>query len=447
MSGKRRNRQRLAIVMTAVLALVLALAVFVGTGLGAGKGNKTLQVWLSGDLTQATPGSPYKKWVDLQVKRFQAKNPGWDVKFTLLTYDPAQQSAKLAAAFGSHNVPDLMSIYTGQFTNTYAKQLLPLNSLINKTPGLYKSISQDIWDMECTPAYDCKGGKSPILGVPWNSGTYFLYYNKDLLKQAGISGPPATYKELFADCLKLSAKGITAFALGANDGYDTSNIWTTNLVSTLKPGDIQKILNRKLPYNAPALVAALEPVLKLTDPASKCTSKNALGEGQVQGTQDFQAGKAAMTGFYSLSLKPFEAALGSKLGIAKEPLSGTGPLLHVNSGYAGNPFDGWVIPKDSKNADVAWSFIKIASDATANKTSQSMMGFSPANGKVIAGLTNPLEKAAAKLANNPAIFELDQLMPNAYALNLYRQFSLGQEGKQSAAKTLAAVEAYAKANP
>ena len=38
-------------------------------------------------------------------------------------------------------------------------------------------------------------------------------------------------------------------------------------------------------------------------------------------------------------------------------------------------------------------------------------------------------------------------MPDAYALNLYRELSLGQEQKQSAAQTLAAVAAYAKANP
>ncbi len=446
MLGVRRSKRRLAVGL-AVVVLIVSLSVFVGAGLSARSSGGTLQVWLSGDLTQATPGSPYKKWVDLQVKRFQAQNPGWNVKFTLLTYDPAQESAKLAAAFSSGDVPDVMSIYTGQFTNTYASHLLPLNSYIKSTPGLYQSISEDIWDMECTPAYDCKGGKSPILGVPWNSGTYFLFYNKDLLKQAGIGGPPRTYQELFADCLKLNAKGITAVAIGANDGYDTSNNWTTNLVSTLKPGDVQRLLTRKMPYNAPALVSALTPVLKLTDPASKCTSPNALGEGQVQGTQDFQAGKAAMTGFYSLSLKPFEAALGNKLGVAKEPLSGNGPLLHVKSGYAGNPFDGWVIPKQSKNAAMAWRFIKIASDASANTTVQSLMGFSPANASVIKSLKNPLDKAAAKFANNPAIFELDQLMPNDYALNLYRQFALGQEGKQSAAKTLANVEAYAKAHP
>ena len=435
-----------------VVALAVLAAVTVAAGCGSSSGgnnsvNHTLQMWLSGDLTQATPGSPYRQWVNAQIKRFEAQNPGWTVKISLLTYDPAQETARLVAAFGAHNAPDLMSLYTGQFTNTFANQLLPLNSYIKGTSGLYSSIPEAIWDLDCTPNYTCDGGKNTILGVPWNAGAYFMYYNKALLAKAGIAQPPATYSQLFADCRKLHTKGITAFAMGANDGYDTSNYWTSNLVSTLQPGDMQKLINRTLPYNAPALVAALDPILKLTAPSSECTSPNALGEGQVQGTNDFQAGKAAMTGFYSLSLEPFRKALGSNLGIAKLPISGSTALLHVNNGYAGNPFDGWVINKESKNANMAWRFIALASDEQANRTSQSLMGFSPANSNVTASLTDPLEKGAAQLANNPAIPELDMVMPNSYALNLYRELSLAQEQKQSAAQTLANVEAYAKANP
>ena len=329
----------------------------------------TLQLWLSGDLTQATPGSPYRQWMNQLVTRFEKQNPGWKINFTLLTYDPAQETAKLVAAFGSNSGPDLLNLYTGQFTNTFKNELLPLNKYISSTPGLYSSIPQTIWDSECVPNYSCNNAKNTILGVPWNAGSYFMFYNKSLLAKAGISGPPATYTALFADCKKLNAKGITAFAMGANDGYDTSNYWTSNLVSTLQPGDIQKMVNNQLPYNNPAAVAALVPILQLTAPSSKCTSTNALGEGQLQGTQDFQAGKAAMTGFYSLSLVPFEKAIGKNLGVARLPVSGNGPLLHVNNGYAGVPFDAWVINKRTKYAAMAWKFVQIASDAAANQSS------------------------------------------------------------------------------
>ena len=377
-------------------------------------------------------------------RAFSAANKGWTVKYTLLPFDNSVNSAKLTAAFGSHNVPDMMNLYSGQFTTTYAKQLLDLRPYINKTPGRYKSIGAGIWNMFCTPDYNCAGGKNTILGVPWNSGAYFMYYNKALLAKAGLSKPPATYAQLFKDCKTLKAAGIVPVAMGAKDGYDTSNLFTTNLGSTLRPGDLAKVLKRQMPYDAPALVAALEPILKLTDPSTGCTSPDALGQDQLQGTQYFQAGKAAMTPYFSLALTTLQKALGKNLGIAKLPLSGKSALLHTAGGYPGNPFDGWVIPKDAKNADMAWNFIKLASDATANKSAQKLMGFSPAVTSVQRGLTDPLQKAAAALAANPSIPELDQVMPSAIANFLYRQFGLAQEGKQSAKQTMSAIETYAK---
>jgi raffinose/stachyose/melibiose transport system substrate-binding protein len=413
------------------------------TSLKASKsGSHTMQLWLGGDLTQATPGSPFLAWVHQQIGRFEAQNPGWKITTQLLPFDNGANAAQLEAAFAAHNTPDLMNLYSGQFTNAYTKVLLPLTKYVSQTPGLYASIPESVWNVECTN-YQCNGGQGTILGIPWNSGAYYLFYNKALLAKAGIKSPPKTYTEMFAACAKLRAAGVLPVSMGATDGYDTSNVFTSNLVSTLGQGDMASILSGKVPYDDPKLVAALAPVLQLTSPSTKCTDPNALGEDQLHGINAFQAGKAAMTPYFGLQLAAFQKALGSKLGVAPLPLSGSGPLLHVNNGYAGNPFDGWVIPKNSPNADMAWKFIKLASDASANKTSQSMMGLSPAVTSVTEKLTDPLQKTAAQLAANPAINELDQVMPGTYAVYMYKQLALGQEGKQSAKQSLSNLQQYA----
>jgi maltose-binding protein MalE len=150
-----------------------------------------------------------------------------------------------------------------------------------------------------------------------------------------------------------------------------------------------------------------------------------------------------MTPYFGLQLAAFRKALGSKLGVGPLPLSGNGPLLHVNNGYAGVPFDGWVIPKGSGNPAMAWKFIKLASDVEANKTSQSEMGLSPAITSVVNGLTDPLQKEAAKLAANPAIPELDQVMPDTLAVFMYKELGLGQEQQQSAQQTMQNLQEYA----
>jgi raffinose/stachyose/melibiose transport system substrate-binding protein len=434
--------------VTAGLALTASVAVFAAVSSGATKGGGTLSVWLGGDLIQATPGSTTRKWLDQQVKVFQAKNPGWSVKYSFLSYDNAQTAAKLQAAFSSHDVPDVINQWGGQFGTSWAKALASLNSNIKGTAGMYASTPEAIWDAECVPNFDCAGGKNTIIGVPWNAGTYLMFYNKALFKKAGIAKPPATYKELFADCKIFHAKGIIPVAMGATDGYDTSNIWTSNLVSTVGPTTFKRVLAGKLPYDTPALVSALAPVIELTNPSTQCTSPNALGLDQLKGTNDFTAGKAAMAPYYPAGLTSFQQALGkSNLGLARQPVSGRGPMLHVRNGWAGTPTDAWLIPKDSKNAAVAWSFIKTLTTPLAQLGATKNIGLPPANSKAVSKLTDPQAKFAASLAHNPAIPELDQVMPDTYSLFLYRQLSLAQEQKQSAAQALHNLQNYVKANP
>ena len=235
--------------------------------------------------------------------------------------------------------------------------------------------------------------------------------------------------------------------MGAKDGYTTSNSWTTNLVSTLAPGDVQRLVAGKMAYDDPKLIAALDPVLKLTDPSTKCTSPNSLGQDQLQGTNAFMAGQAAMAPYYPLQLEAFKKALGADLGIAQQPLSGRSSLLKVGTGYAGTPSDEWIIPKETKNAEMAWRFVE---DRERRRGAE---GLGP-NRRPVAvehvgrrTLKDPGAKLIAKLANNPAIQELDQVMPNAYALVLYRELALGQLQKQSAAETLHKLQAYVKAHP
>jgi sn-glycerol 3-phosphate transport system substrate-binding protein len=50
------------------------------------------------------------------------------------------------------------------------------------------------------------GGK--LYSLPWNNSTPLLYYNKDMLKAAGIDKSPATWQELEDDCAKLMAANV-----------------------------------------------------------------------------------------------------------------------------------------------------------------------------------------------------------------------------------------------
>jgi ABC-type glycerol-3-phosphate transport system substrate-binding protein len=438
-TATRVRRAYRTIGLLSALLLIAALAAACGSSSstpGSSSGKATLQLWLGGDFTGATPGSSYLKWVDTQISRFEAANRGDKVQVTLLPVDNSQLAAKVDAAFASGTVPDLMILYTGAYTTDYLQDLMPLNSLINKTSGFYNELSN--WDLSCAN-FDCNNGHASIFGIPISGGTYVLFYNKALFKKAGISAPPTTYNQWYADCATFNKMGILPVSYGDLDGYDTSNVLTSNLVSTLPVGGIQALLSGKMKYTSPAVVNALTAVDNLAAGKKNCMSQAAFTTEQYNGVNAFVAGKAAMATFYSALLSEFESSLGNNLGVARQPVSGNGPLLHVNNGYAGDSFDNWVIPKGSPHAALAWKFITIASDATAQESLGKEVGLTPVNRAAIATL-NPIGKFIATLSVDPAITELDQAMPTPVALDFYQQLHLAFDGQETAAQAMANVQ-------
>jgi len=55
------------------------------------------------------------------------------------------------------------------------------------------------------------GGK--VYGMPWLLDEKYFFYNEDLLNQAGISAPPATWEELLDQAKILKDKGVVEFPI------------------------------------------------------------------------------------------------------------------------------------------------------------------------------------------------------------------------------------------
>jgi ABC-type glycerol-3-phosphate transport system substrate-binding protein len=433
------KRTRVAtLLVSALVVCLLSSFLTLPSASASGGGKVTLQLWLGGDFTGSTAGTPYLKWVDDQIASFK-KATGDNVQVTLLPVDNSQLAAKIDAAFASGQVPDLMVLYTGAYTTNYESELLPLNSQIKSTPNFYNGLGN--WDLSCAN-YNCQNGKTPVFGIPISGGTYVLFYNKALFAKVGIKSPPTTYKQMYADCAIFNKHSIEPISYGDSDGYDTSNVLTSNLVSTLPVGGIQELLSGKLSYASPAVVNALKAVDDLAAGKEDCMAPSAFTTSQYNGTNQFVAGKAAMATFYSALLSQFEKALGKNLAVARQPVSGDGPLLKVNNGYSGDSFDNFVIPKGSPHASLAWKFIKLASSESAQSSMSNMIGLTPVNQQAIAKL-DPIGKFIANLSVNPAIVELDQAMSTPDALYFYSQLHLAFDGSETALQAMTHMQSYA----
>jgi ABC-type glycerol-3-phosphate transport system substrate-binding protein len=426
---------------------VLLVAILLGASVSAaGRANPagpkgtTISLWAGGVLTSATPGSSPRAWLDAQIARFKRANPGSNVSVTLLPNDLNALAAQVQAAFASGKTPDVMTLWSGNLTLPYAQGLMPLNQYIKATPGFYKAFSG--WDLSCAN-YACQGGKAKIYAVPIEAGGYFLFYNKRIFRKAGIAGPPRTYKQLFADCQTLSNAGVLPIAYGAHAGYDVSNTFTPNLVSTFHAGDVQRLLSRKMKYTDPKMVSALQAILDLAPSKYGCTSADSFTTDTLPGAKPFMAGTAAMTVQTGQLVSDMRKALGTDLGAARLPVSGSGPLLKVGSGYAANSFANWMIPQAAANPALAWDFIKILTDRTGSVGILKQLGETPANRAAAATVSNPLDKFLARLVAKPAIVNIDQVLPENVALYFYSQLELAFQGKLTAPQAMRNVQKYA----
>ena len=396
----------------------------------------TLQLWLGGILTTSTPGSPYRKWVDQQIARFQAANRGSKVAITLLPADNGQLAAKVESAFAAHKVPDVMMLYSGAYTTAYTAGLLPLNSFVKSTPGFYGSLSN--WNLSCAN-FNCKNGNGTILGVPTDDGGFFLFYNKALLKSAGVTAPPKTFTQLLAACTKLKAKGIVPLTYGDRDGYTTVNWLDEDLGSYLTSADGAAMSADKLKLTDPRVVKALTQIVSLHHKG--CVQSDASTHEQIDATNSFAAGKSAMVEMYPSLVTTFQKALGSKLGVTTLPISGNGPLAGK---IAANSLDNWVIPKGAANPALAWQFIKTVSDRTAGTGIATLLGNPPANIAADAAITNPLLKYMATKVKNPGVPLLDSVLPNTVALYLYKELQLAFSLSSSPSAAMQAAQTAAE---
>ena len=113
-----------------------------------------------------------------------------------------------------------------------------------------------------------------------------------------------------------------------------------------------------------------------------------------------------MVQMFPFVIKEFEQALGKNLGIAKLPQSGPHP-----GRTAANSFHNWVIPKNARNKDGAWEFIKMAVDNQGATQLATLVGALPTN-KVASGRTRTRSRSSScRSAASPQVPLLDSIVP------------------------------------
>jgi multiple sugar transport system substrate-binding protein len=269
------------------------------------------------------------------IKEFNSTHPDVQVQVDTQPWDTIATTTP--AAFASGQGPDIVTPdYNEATVLEYVKAgtILPLDDLLGTGAN---QIDPAALPKAITDGYSIDG---KLYAAPADFRTLMLYYNKDLLSEAGVGAPPATMNELRAVAKQLTKAGAGQYGMAIPD-HETIAVWP--ILIWAEGGEIIKDGCSAL--SEPATIAAVQ---KWADAIiNDKISPVGLSGGDAGNL--VAAGKAAME-----INGPWEIGLhtGAKISfdVVKVP-QGAGPAVTLSSAV---PF---VVNKATQHKDAVYEFL------------------------------------------------------------------------------------------
>jgi multiple sugar transport system substrate-binding protein len=138
------------------------------------------------------------------IREFENENPDIKVEITDLTWSEGHQ--KIVVAFGSGNRPDVLEL-----GSDWVPEFFHRNVLWEVTKEA-SEISEDYLMWEPVKLQD------KYFGFPWFLDTRVIFFNKDLMKGAGLApeSPPKSWSDFLNACQRVNDLGEDVYGFGAN---------------------------------------------------------------------------------------------------------------------------------------------------------------------------------------------------------------------------------------
>ena len=188
----------------------------------------------------------------------------------------------LRARAAAGTLPDLFAINSNAFghkfmADGFAADLADTAAAANTLPGLREPFT--------TPA-------GQVYGIPVGTATTWMYYNRDLIAEAGIAAIPTTWDEFIAALEKLKSARIAGTIID-KDGF--GNTWFSYIFAQkVVPGEpdfVAKIERGEFDFTQPGVADIFTKVKYLTD--NGLAHKAFLSTNNAQASSLFLQGRAA----------------------------------------------------------------------------------------------------------------------------------------------------------
>lgn len=282
-----------------------------------------------------------KSDIQAMTKGFEQANPDIKVNLEFVPYE-ALHDKIIAAKGAGANGYDVV-LYDVIWPAEFAKFGILKDVTKRIDPSLQDKVFKGAWT---TVKYDHK-----YWGMPWVLDTKYLFYNKKILKEAGIAHPPKTLSELYQQAKIIKDKGLVKYPMVWSWSQSEALICDyTTLVSGYN-GTFFK--DGKPQFASGGSLKAVQFMKKtLTDKLSSPNSREYLEE-DVR--KVFSSGDAAFalnwTYMYNLANDPKQSQVAGDVGVEPMPGENPGDVAAVNGSM------GLGITSNSQHPDADWKFI------------------------------------------------------------------------------------------
>lgn len=276
-SRGRYRRPAAIAALCVIVGVVASVAAFSATRAHAATSKTvTLKFWNAYNNVTETP--VLNKIV---IPAFEKMNPGIKVEDVNLPY--AGLLKKFIAASAAGNPPDIM-----RSDIAWMPQLASEGTLldVSKQPWAARIIKAALPGPLSTNKF-----KRDYYGLPDDTNTQVLFWNKTDFAAAGLSGPPTTLAQLYQDAATLTNKAKGQFGLGV----DSTDIWNVGPYVWSTGGSFtNSSLTKATGYmNGQATYNAVQQLINL-EKAGDIGSDFLGGAGAVGGETGFASGQYAM---------------------------------------------------------------------------------------------------------------------------------------------------------
>lgn len=329
---------------------------------------------------------------------FMKAHPNVNIVYEPTPYDNYQQ--KYGAIIATKSGPDVMMNELFWCYDT-ADAYVPLNDKLKSEPQVFEDL------LAYNMMYRYMDPNGPLCWLPLSYNGNVMYYNKEILKQAGVNpeNPATSWEEFGRVCEAVKRIGKAPVAMAGAQEVPLLWNWPETQKNYWKSEqDILEFGRGKIPWTDPRMLNGLKLFASMAD-------KGWFQQGwqTIQGIPDaldlFSSGGAAFIGSIISDVanwKQYEEALGQeKVGVMLWPaVDPANPMMKKFSGFQGFQHG---ITKWSRHPKEAWEYIKFLASAEGGNLFLKHAGGQPINKKFdrsIAGGSPNFAKIQQIIQNN-----------------------------------------------